>query len=638
MCGITGIFAFNELGRFFSINLSKVVESLKKRGPDYSNMSLHNRVNLGHTRLSIIDLSFEANQPMKDESGRYTIIYNGEIFNYKALRERLLEKGISFRTQSDTEVLLKGYMLEKEAFLHRLQGFFALAIYDETEEELFIARDRLGVKPLVMYWDEDKFIFASEMKAMMNFGILKELDYVSLGHYLHFNYIPEPYSIFRNVKKLKAGHFLKVRKNEVLEKEYYQIPKPYITSTSQKLSYEAQKKKLMELLDAAVQKRLIADVPLGGFLSGGIDSSVITALASRHSHQFHTYSIGYKDEPFFDETKYAKLVAQKFNTQHTVFSLTNDDLFEQLYEVLDYTDEPFADSSALAVYILSKKTRTKVKVALSGDGADELLGGYNKHAAEYRMRKGGLLVDLMALLKPLWSKLPKSRNGFLTNKFRQMERFTLGMELTEKERYWQWAGFTKGNEMLALLNENTRKEVEEQVLESRKEEILRNISNYVEDMEYLNQVLYTDLHLVLQSDMLRKVDLMSMANSLEVRNPFLDHEVVDFVAALPIGSKINGSIRKRILQDAFRHILPSALYNRPKKGFEVPLLKWFRTDLRSLIEQDLLQEEWIEAQQIFNTDEIRKLKQQLFSNNPEDIHARIWGLIVFQYWWKKWIQ
>lgn len=640
MCGITGIYAFNELGRFHSIKLSQATQTLARRGPDAGNMSLHHFVNLGHRRLSIIDLSSEANQPMRDELGRYTIVFNGEIFNFLEIKAKLQAKGIEFQTNSDTEVLLKSFILYGATCLHELNGFFALAIYDEETEELFLARDRYGVKPLLVYEDEDKVIFGSEMKALMSFGIEKKIDFTSLHQYLQFNYIPAPATIFKNVRKLRPGYYLKIQKRKVIETCWYKIPQSSIgedlQSSSQTLDYQAQQQKLLELLEHAVQRRLIADVPFGAFLSGGIDSSVITALASRHTDKLNTFSIGFRDEKFFDETQYANLVAQKFNTNHTVFSLSNQDLFDHLFEVLDYIDEPFADSSALAVYVLSKQTRKKVTVALSGDGADELFSGYNKHSAEYQMRNGNWKTNAVKALLPLWNVLPKSRNNFLTNKFRQFQRFGEAMNLSAKERYWQWATFAKKDEAASLFSQKIKNELDKNDFENRKTEILQFIDNDRTDLDAFNQVLHTDLHLVLESDMLTKVDLMSMANSLEVRTPFLDYEVVDFVAQLPVSSKINANIRKRLLQDTFKDILPAELYNRPKKGFEVPLLKWLRKDLKDMIENDLLSDNFIESQGIFDVSEIRKLKQKLFSSNPEDTHARIWGLLVFQYWFKKW--
>ncbi len=639
MCGITGIYAYNEVGRFHSINLKNSLDTLNRRGPDAAQMSLHHMVSMGHARLSIIDLSRAANQPMRDESRRYTLVFNGEIYNYKSIREELVSEGFSFQTTSDTEVLLKGYIQWQEKILNKLNGFFAFAIYDEIEKTLFLARDRMGIKPLLVYEDENKLLFASEMKAILAYGIDKEIDYVSLKQYLQFNYIPGTKTIFRKVRKLAPGHYLKIKGKTQEEHAFYQIPVAY-PSFERFVSYEAQKTQLINLLEASVQKRLIADVPLGAFLSGGIDSSVITALASRHTPQLNTFSIGYRDEPFFDETKYASLVAKKYNTNHTVFSLSNQDLYAHLFDVLDYTDEPFADSSALAVYILSQRTRSKVKVALSGDGADELFSGYNKHSAEYRARAGGWQAEVVSKLLPLWQRLPKSRQGFLSNKFRQLQRFAEGQKLSEKERYWRWAIFADEAQAEALLHPNTQTKIVKEEYQQRKQDILyfiHNTADASQTLNHFNEVLYTDLQLVLVSDMLTKVDLMSMSNSLEVRVPFLDHELVDYVSNLPVESKINAKMRKRILQDAFRELLPVELYLRPKHGFEVPLLGWMRSELRSTIEDDLLADDWVEAQGIFDLTTVRELKQKLFSNNPEDIHARIWGLLVFQHWWKKYM-
>ncbi len=386
-------------------------------------------------------------------------------------------------------------------------------------------------------------------------------------------------------------------------------------------------------MDGAVQRRLVADVPLGAFLSGGIDSSVITALAARHTPHLNTFSIGFKDEPFFDETKYANLVAARHKTNHTVFSLTNDDLYEHIHSMLDYLDEPFADSSALAVYILSQRTRQKVTVALSGDGADEMFGGYNKHMGEFKVRQGGVKAEAVTALGFVWDVLPKSRNGFFGNRIRQLQRFSRGMTAGVKDRYWDWASFASAADARNLLSPASRAKVGKKLAAKRRKDILSHLHTDGD----LNEVLLTDMTLVLPYDMLTKVDLMSMANSLEVRTPFLDYKVVDFAFSLPVSSKVDANMKKRIVQDAFRSELPVELYDRPKHGFEVPLLKWMRGELRSLIENDLLQDDFIAAQGIFDVQAIRALKTQLFSRSPGDVHARIWGLIVFQTWWKQYM-
>ena len=638
MCGITGLYAFNELGKFHMINLSAATEALSHRGPDFGRTDIIDRVGLGHRRLSIIDTSADGHQPMRDPSGRYSIIFNGEIYNYAALRQRLQQRGVSFQSATDTEVLLQLYIHEGRACLDQLNGFFAFAIYDQQEDVLFAARDRLGIKPLLYYQDEDKVIFASEMKSLLAYGIDKHLDYASLQHYLRFNYVPAPHTMLQNVKKLMPGQYLEVSKSRperVQFGTYYQIPFDESRLNPENLSYEQQQQKLSALLEESVQQRLVADVPLGTFLSGGIDSSVITTLASRHVDRLKTFSVGYHDEPFFDETRYAQLVAKRMKTDHTVFSLTNRDLYEHLHQLLDHLDEPFADSSAIPVYILSKETRQRVTVALSGDGADELFSGYNKHRAAWRMLHPGLAEQSVQTLLPLWRALPQSRQGTLTNRVRQLQRFAEGSALTAKGRYLRWATFTTDEAARTLLSEASRQQIDAAAYQQRTQRLVEAISD---EQETVSQWLYTDTQLVLPNDMLTKVDLMSMAHGLEVRVPFLDHRIVEFAFQLPEESKINRRLKKRIVQDTFRSVLPDALYRRPKKGFEVPLLGWFRSELKSMITDDLLEDNFVEEQGVFNPAEVRRLKQQLFSSSPGDVHATVWALLAFQWWWKKYMR
>lgn len=631
MCGITGIFAFNLVGKFNKVHVTAATMALEKRGPDYQDIHLDEWVALGHRRLCIIDTTAVAHQPFWDESKRYCIIFNGEIFNYAELRQSLVRKGYSFRSQSDTEVLLNMFIDEGPSSLSKLNGFFAFCIYDRHEQSLFVARDRYGIKPLLYLFDEDKFLFSSEMKSLVHYGIEKEVDPSSLVSYLHLNYIPAPDTIFRQVKKLMPGHYMIVKKQSLAINRWYEIS---ITESQSRPSIDDYKKaqaKLRELLEDSVRKRLVADVPLGTFLSGGIDSSIVTGLASLHKPDLHTFSIGFRENKFFDETHYATLVAKHFKTNHTVFSLSNDDLYAHVRNVLDYLDEPFADSSAINLYILSKETKKHATVALSGDGADELLGGYNKHVALNRLLSPGWKEKAVSALLPLWKMMPTSRNNSIMNRVRQLDRFARGAALSPQDRYWEWAGFTNGNEVLKMFTPNMRLSVDRQIVENRKQTILNNIGASTT----LNQLLLTDMNLVLQNDMLTKVDLMSMAQGLEVRVPFLDYRVVDFAFSLPSDFKVRHGKRKAILQDAFRDFLPIELYNRPKKGFEVPLLAWFRREMKSLIFDELLNEKFIRDQGVFDPAYIETMRKQLFSSNPGDIHARIWGLVVFQWWWKR---
>lgn len=625
MCGITGIYSFNNNGVKYLSFIDAAVNALSKRGPDGRGIYKTDKIALGHSRLAIIDTSEASAQPFTDNSGRYTIIFNGEYYNHKEHRKHLEGKGIVFMSNGDTEVLLYMYINYGPSFIEKVNGCFAVAIYDNKVDSLFIVRDRMGIKPLIYYLDDDKLIFGSEMKSLLAFNIPKVIDKVSLNTYLQLNYIPNPYSIFENVRKLYAGHYLLIKNNKVEKIKYYEIP--HHEKPDSNISYIEAQEKIVTLLDESVMRRLISDVPLGTFLSGGIDSSIITAIASKYTRNLNTFSIGYKDEPFFDETYYAELVAKKYNTNHHVFKLSNSDLFEHFYEVLDYIDEPFADSSALAVYILSKYTRQYVTVALSGDGADEMFAGYNKHRAHYNAIN---LHTLNAILKSsgsIFKYFPQSRNSKLSNKFRQIYRYSEGLTLTDKERYWQWCLFNDKKYANSIYKDTFAADE----FKNRKDIILKNINNN----SSINDLLYTDMNIVLSGDMLHKVDLMSMSNGLEVRTPFLDHNLVNYVFSLPDKFKIDKNIKKKILQDSFRKDLPVELYNRPKHGFEVPLLKWFQTELKSLINDDLLADDFIKEQNIFNLSSVKELKKKLNNNTKEDISSKIWGLIVFQYWWKK---
>ena len=626
MCGIAGIIGKDNVGQSNIPLISKAIDALHFRGPDNKGVFSEENIGLGHARLSVIDTSTEASQPFHSQDGRYIIVFNGEIYNYKELKQPLERLGINFKTTSDTEVLLYHLIENGKQGLKDLNGFFAFSLYDRKTKKILIARDRFGIKPLHIYEDNHQIIWGSEMKAIFSFSIIKKLNHSSLQMYLKFNYIPQPYSILENCSKLEPGYLIEIDKNHKITKEqYYKVD--FKNNEYNITSYKEAQNKLREVLEESVVKRMVADVPLGAFLSGGIDSSVIVSLASKHTQNLNTFSIGYKDEPMFDETKYARLVAEKYKTNHTAFQLTNDDLFGQLNQVLDYTDEPFADSSGLAVNILSMNTRKKATVALSGDGADEIFSGYNKHMAEYIARSGGIKNKIVVAGKPLWEVLPKSRNSKIGNLNRQLLRFSKGVEKGNKERYWDWAGILSDENALKYLKNDPDQ------FKLMKDNIL---GDHLLSDDY-NGVLIQDVNQVLVSDMLTKVDLNSMNNSLEVRVPFLDHNVVDFAFSIPAEYKIGKGIKKKILQETFRKDLPEELFNRPKHGFEVPLLKWFNGDLNKLIRTEYLSKDFIEYQGIFNSAETEKLINKLSSSNPEDAAATTWALVVFQHWWKKWM-
>ncbi len=630
MCGIAGIVSFTEIGNQQVPKIQQSIRTLISRGPDDEGIYCKENMGLGQRRLSIIDTSKKANQPMWDQSNRFVIVYNGEIFNYRELRSLHFsnDEQRAFRTNSDTEVLLELFVKKGKDCLELLEGFFAFAVYDTQEKELFIARDRFGKKPLIFFKDDNVFVFASELKALFAFDIPKELNFEALKLYLQFAYIPQPLSILQHIKKINPGHYLVLKNGIVEENEWYRLPISRDYSSS--MPYEAAQKKLESLLDDAVERRLISDVPLGAFLSGGIDSSVIVGLASRHKKHLNTFSIGFKGEDFFDETHYARLISDKFKTNHSSFSLGIDDYLSHIYDVLDYLDEPFADTSALPQYILCMETRKYATVAISGDGGDEIFAGYNKHYAEWQARRNSILSTVLKMGSPLWKVLPKGRNTMFSNKIRQINRFSEAAHLNAKERYWYWASTFSEKDVNVLLQEKTLNKVDESIIQNIRTGYLKEI-----DDDDFNSVLKTDFDLVLAGDMLVKVDLMSMANSVEVRCPFLDHHVVEFVFSLPADYKIIGKERKKILKETFKKILPDEIYKRGKKGFEIPMLSWFRNELHGFIFDELLDEKFIKEQGIFNYDFIAGMKKQLISSKSENIVEQLWVLIVFQYWYKK---
>lgn len=627
MCGITGIYSFNKPSEKYKAELEQSVLTLKKRGPDNQETYFHKKVGLGHARLSIIDTSEAANQPFHDVSGRYTIIFNGEIYNYKEIRKNLEKKGYAFQTDSDTEALLYHYIDQKEKGLEELNGFFAFAIYDHTSESIFIARDKIGIKPLYYYQDDNSFIFASELKAITCFNIKKEIDKTSVMQYLQLCYIPEPYSIFKDVKKLPAGHSIKLSENKFKVDKFYSIPfqKGAFSETNHLSSFG---KEFYSLMHSSVEKRLISDVPIGAFLSGGVDSSIIVACASKYKSDLNTFSIGYKDEPLYDETAYAEKVAKHFKTNHTTFKLSNDDLFENMSHLLNYIDEPFADSSALAVNILCQQTKKKATVALSGDGGDELFAGYNKHRAEYLIRNPNWQSKLANLAQPALNFIPQSRSSKWGNKARQLKKFNQISQLNPTERYWALCCFSSLSNSKDLAPSYWNK----YEFEQRKSEIIKTCNG-----QDFNEFLLNDMQLVLVNDMLVKVDRMSMSHSLEVRVPFLDSDIVDFAFQLHAKHKIDPYEQKKILRSAFEHEIPSEIFQRTKHGFEVPLLKWFRNELKDDLNNKWFQEDKIKEQGIFSYEVIQALIHKLNSNNPEDSPLDIWKLIVFQEWYDKYL-
>ncbi|MEM7162305.1 MAG: asparagine synthase (glutamine-hydrolyzing), partial [Bacteroidota bacterium] len=529
MCGIAGI-VFSEKQDHSEIDFSASLNLLNHRGPDASGIYKDQKVCLGHQRLSIIDLNENANQPFRDED--FVLIFNGEIYNYKSLRQPMIDKGLKFKTESDTEVLFELLKEQGESALESLQGCFSFAFYSIHEKKLLLTRDPFGINPLYYAQTEKGFLFASEMRTLFSLEPKFELDHNAIRNYFDLSYIPSPLSISQNAKKLEPGHYLIVSEDKIALKSFHSINR----KVDRQISYVDASQKLRNILDAAVAKRLVSDVPLGTFLSGGIDSSIISAIASKHVTGLSTFSIGFENASFYDETEYAEEVAERIGSHHKTIRLADSDLIESAKEILRHIDEPFADSSAIAVNLLCKEVSKHITVALSGDGADEIFSGYNKHKAENMFINKAPLTRWIKLIPRLGNS---SRDGRFSNLFRQLNKLKEGANLAIEERYEKWLYQLNFSNEILLDNTPSSNEFIEDL--------------YIKDM---NDILYWDTKTILSNDMLYKVDMCSMKNSLEVRTPFLDKEVVNFAFSLPVDYKLKGSKTKRILRDTFKTELP----------------------------------------------------------------------------------
>jgi asparagine synthase (glutamine-hydrolysing) len=644
MCGICGKVNFNQQAIQEPL-LKRMCRSFSYRGPDdegiYISRASDNgakqqpSVGFGHQRLSIIDLSVAGRQPMSNEDGTIWITYNGEIYNYRKLADELKNKGHIFKSDSDTEVVLHLYEEEGPDAVNRLNGMFAFAIWDENINRLWVCRDRIGIKPLVYYWDGKHFTFASEIKALLTDPqISKELDYEALQLYLAFNYVPAPYTIFKGIKKLEPGKNLLLQDGRVEIKTYWEPPDsvdPVIASLPIDDQIEQFRGPLFEGINDAVNSRMIADVPLGAFLSGGIDSSIIVALmASNSSRPVKTFSIGFKDDHLYDETHFAREVSERYRTDHHEFKLGYQDMLNVLPDVIATFDEPFADSSAIPTYIVAQETKKYVTVALSGDGGDELFAGYRSYLSEYWYARYMQIPGLFrkGLIENLIKTLPDSRDVKILEYIRRLKKFIKATKGSFPERLLAlkevFPEEIRNN--LILNNHNNGNSSQDLSLGW-----INNLLGYYSG-DRINSILYSDLKDSLPGDMLTKVDWMSMKNSLEVRVPFLDHRVVELAFQMQGSLKLYNGKTKYILKETFKKQLPPSLLRRSKAGFEVPISRWLKTDLKYLID-DYLSEHRIRSQGIFDYEIVNDFINNHLSNKT-DTSWMIWNLIVFQYWYE----
>ncbi len=624
MCGICGM-VYNDKERAIDQSiLKKMCDVITHRGPDDEGTYIHQNVGLGMRRLSIIDLS-TGKQPISNEDGSIWIVFNGEIYNHKTVRTELETLGHRFKTQTDTEAIVHAYEEYGDSCVQRLNGMFAFAIWDNRNHTLFLARDRLGIKPLYYLFDKNQLIFGSEIKSILQAGdIPKRIDLQALDHFLTFEYIPAPLSIFQDIKKLPPGHTLKLKNNEIWVRSYWDVELKSNGASPTEL-----KQNLRELLQDAVKIRLMSDVPLGAFLSGGIDSSTIVALMAQVMDEpVKTFSIGFEDSTY-NELQYARLIAEKFKTEHHEF-IIKPDAVELADNLVKFLDEPFGDFSIFPTYLVSKMARDYVTVVLSGDGGDELFAGYDTYIADkiakkyYNRLPAQFRKDVLSRFFDLIP--PSSKKKGLINK---AKRFVEGMKLPEDLHHTRWMIFLQQAEKDLLYNNDVKSGMSEF-------DPFKFVRSYFANVAYnhhddINKQMYVDLKMYLVDNILVKVDRMSMATSLEARVPFLDYRFVEFAATIPGEYKMQGRKTKMILKQAMEDLLPHEILYRGKEGFSIPIKNWLKKELKPLMMETLAPQK-IKREGFFNPNYIQKLISQHISGQENHSH-RLWALIIFGRWY-----
>lgn len=626
MCGIAGRYNFLSQAPVDPDVLKGMCELLAHRGPDGEGIYHHNSLGLGHRRLAVLDLTEAGHQPMARGNGRLVITYNGEIYNFKELRTMLEGFGHQFRSASDTEVVLAAYEQYGVDCLRHLRGMFAFAIWDAGQHTLFLARDRAGKKPLYYRVDRDGIAFASEPKAFLaDPAFHPVVDLRAIAHYLTYQYIPAPESAFEGVHKLLPAHYLLLQNGKIKIERYWQRPsEPSFSGSFQKAQEE-----LLVKLKEAIRGRLISDVPLGAFLSGGLDSSVIVGLMAQLSDRpIKTFSIGFEGQEY-NELPYAKLVARHFATDHHEYLVTPkaSEIFSRL--AWSY-NEPFADSSAIPTFYLAELTRKHVTVALNGDGGDENLLGYDRYRA---MVLGDRFDHLPGVIRngvnALAGLIPEPVT--FKSKLNRVRRFVSGLGEPAIRRYGRW--------ITHLDPEETAGVCQGELLASYPKDkpfsLLGEVFHRSAAPDLPGRLQDVDFQTYLPDDLLVKVDIATMAYGLEARSPFLDHQVIEFCASLPTSMKMRGSQKKYVLKQAARSLLPPEILNRPKMGFGVPMDHWLRTDLRELAYDLLLSDRAVQrgyfrkpVVETWLAEHVKGLK---------DRHERLWNLLMLELWHQAYI-
>ncbi len=630
MCGIVGFCDFSKKSDLGA--LRSMLKVISHRGPDdegtFFNENDSVSIGLGHKRLSILDLSPLGHQPY--EFNNLTLIYNGEVYNFKEIREKLISEGYSFKSNSDTEVIIKAYDAWGIRCVDKFIGMFAFVLFDSKKQKLFLVRDRAGVKPLYYYWNGVTLLFGSELKSFhQNSAFLKELDYNSLALYLQYSYIPAPHTIFKNTFKLNPGCLLEIdlSTKELKDHIYWDVIDHY-NKPKLSISYNEAKDELEKILKSACEYRMVADVPVGVFLSGGYDSSAIAALLqSGRSQKLKTFTIGFEEQKY-NEAPFAKKIAAHLGTDHTEYYCTHKEAFDIIPTLPDIYDEPFGDNSIIPTTLVSQLAIKHVKVALSGDGGDEIFAGYPKfgmslnYTSKLPTWTQSLLSSGMSLINP--DKIPGTGKTFnFSTRFRKMQEI--------------WKHHSPTIAMKVISQFHTQTELSKLLKHPFDEtttafDLGSSINSNNDD---LNRMLAIDFKTFLVDNNLTKVDRATMSVSLEGREPLLDHRIVEFAAQLPSHYKFNTGKTKIILKDIVHKYIPASEMERPKMGFIVPIMGWFRNELRDII-MLYLDEKKLDQDNIFNTQEVIKMRDRYLNGYSVNVQ-KLWHLLIFQMWKARWL-
>jgi len=622
MCGICG-FNFEDKKL-----LTSMADEIKHRGPNAAGYFTDKGISLGSRRLSIIDLSKAGNQPIYNEDKSIALVYNGEIFNFQGLRQKLIEKGHSFKSNTDSEVIVHAYEEYGVDCLKYFNGFWGFALYDSKKKILFISRDRLGLKPLYYYYDGKKFVFASEIKAILKYAALKRaINLDALSYFLTYRYIPSDMTIFNGISKLKPAHYalLDLKTGKLKINKYWEMS---FDETGKKDSEI--EKEIIALLKDSVEKRLISDVPLGAYLSGGIDSSSIVAMMKNFSDEINTYSLAFEHDKIGNELEHAKKVSELFGTRHKEITI-NADIIKDLGKIVWHLDEPMSDPAAVPVYYLSKEAKKSVTVILTGDGADELFAGYDQYkflSMGYKMRflpkpiKRIIPNSARLIPKALLNKIYKYSSATGSQMFDRLGKMIIDVNNNKAKAYADVVGIFDDEEKQSLLKFK---------FDYHYDEINKN---FFSKGDFIKQLTYFDVKNYLAEDLLMKPDKMCMAHGIEARVPYLDYRLVEYSFSIPSSLKLRNNTTKYILKKALRNYLPKEVLHRKKQPFHMPLDEWFSRGLKDYFFE--LLNEPINSK-LFDKNYIKKIFDN-YNNSKLYYGRQLWSLGIFNIWYKVFIE